>query len=417
MIYSNQEASLDKTEQRDFMLAIKALLQDQKDVKRDEHHDRTKETLRGTSRHKISNDTARSPRSDADKSDPPATLRINSQNQVPLDPSVSESKLQPQGPESSAPLCAVQSPDSRPGTTNDKKDRPSENDPERVRPRERVVRPDPPEPNLGFGIHLFLIKPVVENFFDKVELTWLLQHVKMRDSAIYDYLSEQTYERKYVFDMLHTLHPYEKNILDGVIFGIDMSTEGSLLSLERTKTTICHRDITFTNVPGLQFVVRRERQYPDEVTIIGPQRLSARERTRESRREHARPREEPRIVSMDASYPIAGRQKARADTYGLGGGAPSQSPQDDIVIIDEVGRPSASRRTHSRIHRSRAATYYSEDDRPPPPQSREDASDSSGLEDQGYSDIEAEQEPTSLPEQDEDVVIDEMLKKYTTLFD
>ena len=39
MIYSNQEASLDKTEQRDFMLAIKALLQDQKDAKRDENHD------------------------------------------------------------------------------------------------------------------------------------------------------------------------------------------------------------------------------------------------------------------------------------------------------------------------------------------------------------------------------------------
>ena len=396
MIHSNQEASLDKTEQRDFMLAIKALLQDQKDVKRDEHHDQTKETPRGTSRPKISNHTARSPGSDADKSNPPATLGINSQNQVPLDPSVSESKLQLQGPESSAPLCAVQSPDSRPGTTSDKKDRPSENDPERVRPGERVVRPDPPEPNLGFGIHLFLIKPVVENFFDKVELTWLLQHVKMRESAIHNYLNQQEYGINDVFDMLHTLHPYEKNILDGVIFGIDMSTEGSLLSLERTKTTICHRDITFTNVLGLQFVVRRERQYPDGVTIIRPQHASTRA----------------------SKYHLHGAgARARSSRHGLKGGAPSQSREDDIVILDEVEQPRARRRRRSRRHHSRAATYYSEDDRPPPPQSREDASDSSGLEDQGYSDIEAEQEPTSLPEQDEDVVIDEMLKKYTTLFD
>ena len=397
MIYSNQEASLDKTEQRDFMLAIKALLQDQKDVKRDEHHDRTKETPRGTSRHKISNDTARSPGSDTDKSDPPATLGINSQNQVPLDPSVSDSKLQPQGPESSAPLCAVQSPDSRPGTTDDKKDWPSENDPERVRPRERVVRPDPPEPNLGFGIHLFLIKPVVENFFDKVELTWLLQHVQMRESAIHNYLNQQEYGINDVFDMLHRLHPYEKNILDGVIFGIDMSTEGSLLSSERTKTTIRHRVITFANVPGLQFVVSREPRYPDGVTIIRPQHVPHRAETYSFERAGAR---------------------ARSSTYGWGRGAPSQSPQDNnIVVLDGFELPSASRRRRSRRHHSRVATYYSEDDRPPPPRSREDAVDSSGLENQGYSDIEAEQEPTSLPEQDEDVVIDEILKKYTTLFD
>ena len=239
----------------------------------------------------------------------------------------------------------------------------------------------------------------------------------MRESAIHNYLNQQEYGRNDVFDMLHTLHPYEKNILDGVIFGIDMSTEGSLLSLERTKTTICHRDITFTNVPGLQFVVRRERQYPDGVTIIPPQRLSTRAWTRESRREHVSPRGDPRLVSIDASYPIRGeRQTARADTYGGRGGAPSQSREDDIVILDEVEQPSASRR-RPRSHRSRAATYYSEDDRPPPPQFIEVVNDSSGLEDQGYSDIEAEQEPTSLPEQDEDVVIDDMLKKYTTIFD
>ena len=401
MIYSNQEASLDQTEQRDLMLAIKALLQDQGDVKKYEHHDRTKETPRGTSRHKISNETTRSPGSDADKSDPPATLGISSQNRVPLDPSVSESKLQLQGPEPSAPLRAVQSPESRPGTTKDKKDRPSDNDSERVRPRERVVRPDPPEPNLGFGIHLFLIKPVVEDFFDKVELTWLLQHVKMRESAINNYLNKQEYERKYVFDMLHTLHPYEKNILDGVIFGIDMSTEGSLLSLERTKTTICHRDIYFTNVPGLQFVVRRERQYPDEV-IISPPSVAIRERTRSP------------MLSYEKSDPIpVMERRARKSAYGWGGEARSQSRQDDIFYLDEVEQPSVSRERHS----SRAATYYSEDDRPPPSRLRGDAVDSSGLEEQGYSDIEAEQEPTSLPEQDEDVVIDDMLKKYTTIFD
>ena len=215
------------------------------------------------------------------------------------------------------------------------------------------------------GIHLFLLKPVVENFFDKVELTWLLQNTQMRESAIKRYMARQAY-RTDVFNTLHTLHPYEKKILDGVIFGIDMSTEGSLLSLERTETTICHRDITFTNVPGLQFVVRREDPIPDAVPPNIP---------------------EP---------PVSPRMSSRR-------------------------RPSRPRRYHysddsdsrSRAHRSRAA----EDHAPSNLRSVERAIVSSDSEDQGYTHIKADQEPVSLPEQDGDAVIDDMLKKYTTLFD
>ena len=156
-----------------------------------------------------------------------------------------------------------------------------------------------------------------------------------------------------------------------------MSTEGSLLSLERTRTTICHRDITFTNVPGLQFVVSREPRYPDGVTNIRPHLVPHRART--------------------YSFQPAGA-KARSSMHDLAGRAPSQSPQDNIVVIDEVERPTASGRTHSRRHSSRAGTYYAEDDLPPPHGHRGDAVESSGLEDQGFSDIEAEQDSTSLPE-------------------
>ena len=422
MLYSNQEASLDKTEQRDFMLAIKALLQDQKDAKRDEHHDRTKEIPKETSRHKISNTTTRSPGSDADKSDPSATLGINSQNQAPLDPRVSEFKLQLQGPESSAPTPAVLSPESPPGTTKDRKDPPSENGPERVRPRGRVVHPNLPEPKLRMGIHLFLLKPVVENFFDKVELTWLLQNTQMRESAIKRYMARQDY-RTDVFNKLHTLHPYEKKILDGVIFGIDMSTEGSLLSLERTETTICHRDITFRDIPGLQFVVRREDPIPDAVPPNIPEppvspRMSSRRRPSRPRRDHLFDDSD----SESEYEPVRERTRPRRE-FPWQREDPAEHPR--IVAIPPVmssrRRPSRPRRYHysddsdirSRGHRSRAA----EDRAPSLLRSVERAIVSSDSEDQGYTHIEAHQEPISLPEQDEDAVIDDMLKKYTTLFD
>ena len=405
------------------MLAIKALLQDQKDAKRDEHHDRTKEIPWETTRHKVSNNTTRSPGSDVDKPDPPAILGINSQNQAPLDPRVSGLKLPRQGPESSAPICGVQSPKSPRGTTKDRKGPPSEHGPERVRYRGKVVRPDLPEPKLRMGIHVFLLKPVVENFFDKVELTWLLQNIPMRESAIYRYLNQQNYEGNDVFDMLHILHPYEKKILGGVMFGIDMSTEGSLLSLKRTETTICHRDITFRDVPGLQFVVRREDRIPDAVPPNIPEPPVSppgweRPRTQRECRRRADSAGELRLASYDpSSYRIRDeRARGRETMYPVESGAPSQSRQDDAVEDEEGWQYTRNISHHSRAHRLRAAIYMDED-RYSSPRSVGHASVSSDFEDQGYSDIEADQERMSLPEQDEDAVIDDMLKRYTTLFD
>lgn len=405
MIYSTQEASSNKTEQRDFMLAIKALLQDQKDAKGDEHGDRTKEIPRETSRHKISNNTIRNPGSDADRSDPPATLGINSQNQASLDPHVVELKPQLQGPESSAPIFAVQSPKSPPGTTKDRKDSPSEHGPDRVRPRGRGVRPELPEPKLRMGIHLFLLKPVVENYFDKVELTWLLQNFQMRESAIQRYLDYKGYqERVNVLDMFHMLHPYEKKILDGVIFGIDMRTEGSLLSLTRTKTTICHRDITFTDVPGLQFVVRRERQIPDAVPQSFPEppvSFHGPVSFHEPVSFLERPRHRPEFRrAYDVRSPIR-EERAREwkPMYA------DQSSQDDVAE-DEVEQPS----TRLSGHRSRVAI----EDRVRYEPARRRATVSSSSEDDGW---DGDQELVSLPEQDENTAIDDMLKRYTTLFD
>ncbi|KAK0512821.1 hypothetical protein JMJ35_004838 [Cladonia borealis] len=420
----NQEASLNKTEQRDFMLAIKALLQDQKDAKRDEHHDRTKEIPKETSRHKISNTTTRSPGSDTDKSDPPATLGINSPNQVPLDPRVSELNLQLQVPESSAPTPAVLSPESPPGTTNDRKGRPGEHG-----PRERVVRPNLPEPKLRMGLHLFLLKPVVENFFDKIELLWLLQNTQMRESAINRYMAGQDY-RADVFNMLHTLHPYEQKILDGVIFGIDMSTEGSLLSLKRTKTTICHRDITFEDVPGLQFVVRRERRIPDAVPPNIPEPpISPRMSSRRRRSRHRRHHYSDDSDSESEYERVRERTRPRREFRWQ-----REDPAEDPRIVapqlpsrmSSRRRPSRPRRYHysddsdslSRAHGSRARqSRAAEDHAPSLLRSVERAIVSSDSEDQGYTHIKAGQEPMALPEQNEDAVIDDMLKRYTTLFD
>ena len=133
--------------------------------------------------------------------------------------------------------------------------------------------------------------------------------------------------------MLHKLHPYEEKILGGVIFGIDMSTEGSLLSLKRTQTTTYHRDITFKDVPGLQFVVGREDRIPDAVPLnvrepsVSPPSIA--------------PHPGAGRPGLDRAHtfptpPTHERARGRETMYPVESGAPSQSRQDAIVEYDDA---------------------------------------------------------------------------------
>ena len=111
---------------------------------------------------------------------------------------------------------------------------------------------------LDMELQLFLMKPIVQDFFDKIELTWLVHNPKMQDSAIRKYLAKNEDDGiPSVLDMLYTLHDYERTVVDSKMHDRVSGCEGSLLSLKRTKTEILHRNITLKDVPGLQFVVKR----------------------------------------------------------------------------------------------------------------------------------------------------------------
>lgn len=103
-------------------------------------------------------------------------------------------------------------------------------------------------------LRMFMLKPIVKDYFDKIELSWSVQNPRMHVSAIKNHLKRmETDSLPSVMDMLETLYDHEHSIID-VHQG-----QGELLSLKRTKTDIQHKDIVFKGVPGLQFVVEPKR--------------------------------------------------------------------------------------------------------------------------------------------------------------
>ena len=107
-------------------------------------------------------------------------------------------------------------------------------------------------------LQMFMLKPVVKDFFDKIELTWSIQNPKVPPSVIQKHLICMEADRlPSVVDMLETIYDHEHSMIDA------HQGQGNLLSLKRTKTDIQHRDIVFKDVPGLQFVVEPRRELKD----------------------------------------------------------------------------------------------------------------------------------------------------------
>lgn len=125
--------------------------------------------------------------------------------------------------------------------------------------------------NHNTELQLFLLKPIVRDLFDRIELRWSVQSTKMPPVAIREHMAKnEKNDLPSVVEMLQQLHAYEQAMVDSET---SKHPGGSVLSLRRTKTDIRSRDMLFEAVPGLQFVVQRQvRQPPPEVVHQGRSR-------------------------------------------------------------------------------------------------------------------------------------------------
>lgn len=116
-------------------------------------------------------------------------------------------------------------------------------------------------------LQLFLLKPIVKNFFDRIELRWSVQNSKMPPSAIREHMAKNEKENlPSVVEMLQHLHAYEQAMVDSEFSG---DSGGTLLSIKRTKTDMQSRDIILKAVPGLQFVIQRQIRQPPPSSFYG----------------------------------------------------------------------------------------------------------------------------------------------------
>ena len=115
--------------------------------------------------------------------------------------------------------------------------------------------------DLSTDLQLFLLKPEVIDFSDKIELYWSIQDANTQQFAIREHMAKNKEDGlPSVIDMLQQLHAYERTMVDSETSKVD---RGSILSLKRTKTDIACRDMLFKAVPGLQFVIKgKQRQAP-----------------------------------------------------------------------------------------------------------------------------------------------------------
>ena len=119
---------------------------------------------------------------------------------------------------------------------------------------------DPPRSPLPSGppnspeLKLFLLKPIVRDLFDRIELRWTVQDTNMQPQAIREYMGTNVKDEILsVVEMLQQLHAYEQEMVDAQM---PKDSGRSMLSLRRKTIDIRARDMLFRAVPGLEFVVQ-----------------------------------------------------------------------------------------------------------------------------------------------------------------
>ena len=116
-------------------------------------------------------------------------------------------------------------------------------------------------------LQLFLLKPIVKDLFDRIELRWSVQNSNMPPLAVREHMAKNEKEDiPSVVETLQQLHAYEQAMVDSETY---RDSGGILLSIKRTKTDIQSRDIILKGVPGLQFVIQRQIRQPPPSSFYG----------------------------------------------------------------------------------------------------------------------------------------------------
>ncbi|KAL8899242.1 MAG: hypothetical protein Q9207_006295 [Kuettlingeria erythrocarpa] len=114
----------------------------------------------------------------------------------------------------------------------------------------------------GKMLDLFLMKPIIQDLVDVIQLSWKVHKAQMQQADVWRQVGRNDQEgHPAVFDLYQDLYGHEHKAIED-----EMAKAGagaSLISLKRTTSNLWHRDIYFKGVPGLQFVLERMVAWTD----------------------------------------------------------------------------------------------------------------------------------------------------------
>ena len=215
-------------------------------------------------------------------------------------------------------------------------------------------------------LQMFLLKPVVKDYFDKIELSWSVRNTKMQQSEIRKQMTKNERDNlPSVMDMLEDLHASEQATIEKIIADMESYAFGSaaeLIALKRTKTHISHREMVFQDVPGLQFIVQQDRSqrqpggHPLPVPIKGDQNMSSilfkkKKKGLRSRASPHRSMAEPEIFQMpleqeELSVRSTAMVKQRPDP---GQRSHSRDRRYSINVLGDIGDAPTSAQSNKKI--------------------------------------------------------------------
>lgn len=173
-------------------------------------------------------------------------------------------------------------------------------------------------------LHMFLIRPSVQDDDETVKISWYLTETNVQRSDIRAQLAQYEHENQpSLLDTPKSLRAFERSLIEKINeHGTQSSADRSryeLIVLKRAYTTISHREMAFQGVPGLRFVVQQvpsQRQLVPTTKQPGMKKVSTTNGARGvpkriSSEEIAEAELEVEVKAAGLAYDEAARSRAR----------------------------------------------------------------------------------------------------------
>ncbi|KAL8684340.1 MAG: hypothetical protein Q9224_006421, partial [Gallowayella concinna] len=120
-------------------------------------------------------------------------------------------------------------------------------------------------------LDFYILKPIVEDLVDVIQLSWKIHKVQMQQTEIQKQINKNEQDGlPAVHEVYQAMYTHEHRALENELSKGDLGV--NLLSLKRIYVDLTHREILFKGIPGLQFILARSGDMPGSIQSAALQR-------------------------------------------------------------------------------------------------------------------------------------------------